>query len=262
MPFYRNFFRFLIFYAVIQELTPVCNSPQDISVKIHDKKGAVLLFFALILLILTTAGCASQMRGARLEQGELAIDLALSGPVAQMSGVYPIPFPSVGVRYGISERIQVGASYVPVLHVVRPVVILRLFEGDFAENPVIPTINLAVETGIRTDFSHFILYPRLDLAAIWHLEPVSPYLELGLFADSESLAAGNHPLVSVTMGANWRILPWVDMNAGLLYWGINKDYGYSTTSGDAAGTPWVLTPGGAGAIGVNLGFGIILGNKE
>ena len=229
--------------------------------KLHGKTGAALILPLLIILILTVTGCASQMRGARLQPGELGIDLAFSGPIAQMDGVFPVPFPSVGVKYGVSEWLQVGVSYVPVLHVIRPLVIFQLIEGDFQNNPLIPSVNLAVEAGFRTDFSHTIFYPRIDLAAMWHLDPVSPYVELGLFSDSESLADGDFPLVSVAMGANWRILPWLDMNAGLLYWGINKDYGYSTTSGDATGTPWVLTPGGMGAIGTTIGFGIILEDK-
>ena len=229
--------------------------------KSYGKTGVALLLLASVLLLLTTVGCASLMRGAPLEPGEMGIDIALSGPIAQMNGIYPIPFPSVGIRYGVSERLQVGVSYVPVLHVIRPLVILELLDGDFEHNGLIPSIHLAVEAGVRTDFSHAIFYPRLDLAAMWHLDPVSPYVEIGLFSDSESLANGKLPLLSVTLGANWRILPWLDMNAGLLYWGMNKDYGYSTTSGDATGTPWVLTPGGMGAIGITLGFGIIIEDK-
>jgi len=230
-------------------------------VKLHGKTGSTLPLLVLILLVLTTMGCASQIRGTRLEPGELGIDLALSGPIAQMNGVYPVPFPSLGVKYGVSDRIQLGISYVPVLHVIRPVVIFQLLEGDFENYPMIPSIDAAFEIGFRTDFTNFIFYPRSELAAIWHLEPVSPYIELGLFSDSESLADGDVPLISITMGANWQILPWLDMNAGLMYWGINKDYGYSTTSGDAAGTPWVFTPAGMGAVGLTIGFGIIIEDR-
>ncbi len=229
--------------------------------KLHSKTGLALPLLVLILLILTTVGCASQIRGARLEPGELGIDLSLSGPIAQMDGTYPIPFPSLGIKYGISQRVQFGVSYIPVLHVIRPVVIFQLLEDNITYSRFIPSVDFAIEMGMRTDFSNFIFYPRLDLATIWHLEPVSPYIELGLFSDSKSLADGNSPLISIILGANWQILPWLDMNAGLMYWGINKDYGYSTSSGDAAGTPWVLTPNGRGAAGITLGFGIIFGDK-
>ena len=230
--------------------------------KLHRKTRQIPLLVVSSLLFLVTVGCASQMRGAELERGEWGIDLSLSGPVALADGVYPVPFPSVGVKHGLSERVQIGLSYVPILHVVRPVVTFELVEGAVDDNPAIPSVYIAAEAGIRTDFSSAILYPRFDVAAVWHLEPVSPYVELGLSADSESLAEGLAPLFSVTMGANWRILRWLDMNFGVLWWGINRDYGYSTTSGDAAGMPWVLTPGGMGAIGINLGFGVILEAAE
>jgi hypothetical protein len=231
-------------------------------VKSYGKTGVTLLLLASVLLLLTTVGCASQMRGAPVEPGEIAIDLAFSGPIAQMNGVYPIPYPTIGVRYGVLERLQVGISYVPVLHVIRPLVGFQILEGGSEGDPLIPSIYLAIEAGFRTNFTHTIFYPRLDLAAMWNLEPISPYVEFGVFSDSESLTNGEFPLMSVTIGANWQILPWLDMNAGLLYWGMNKDYGYSTTSGDASGTPWVLTPGGMGAIGLTFGFGIIFEDKK
>ena len=229
--------------------------------KLHGKTELALLFLVLILLVLTTVGCVSQMRGTRLEPKEIGLDLSLSGPIAQMDGVYPIPFPSLGVKYGLSDRVQLGVSYIPVLHVIRPVVILQLLEGNLAYSRLIPSVDLAIEVGVRTDFSDFIFYPRLDLATIWHLEPVSPYIEVGFFSDSQSLMDGKSPLISINIGANWQILPWLDMNAGLMYWGINKDYGYATTSGDASGTPWVLTPNGMGAVGITLGFGLTFEDK-
>jgi hypothetical protein len=154
-------------------------SGQVLKVKIYGVCGITMkkLSFGVILtLTLIFAGCAAHTSLEPLGRGNMNANLSLGGPiVAAFNTHIPIPYATVGMSYGLNEKmnidgslhltslpyrifgLELGASYFPVLN-----------EG------LIPTVGIHPEVltfiSLKPDVeSRMRVYPSLSASAAWHL---------------------------------------------------------------------------------------------
>jgi hypothetical protein len=223
----------------------------------------------LVAVLVTAAGCAPIRRVQPVDVGEHVVAVGFGGPITEIgrgTGAYvPAPILTAGYGYGLHRIVDLDVGLQLSELVVGGLALdagvnVRPLRPDGARPGVIIPVKLHYLLPFRGDgVDTMRLYPEVGATAAWKLgdRPFYTYVGFQLWFDLASRGDGNDVAS--------RVLPsfHLGQTVGTEVWQFSLELRYYTPNvGDDFRLVDVADLGGAGALGVLMGFSIGFGGGE
>lgn len=220
-------------------------------------------------MLVTAAGCAPIRRVQPVDVGEHVVAVGFGGPITEIgrgTGAYvPAPILTAGYGYGLHRIVDLDVGLQLSELVVGGLALdagvnVRPLRPDGARPGVIIPVKLHYLLPFRGDgVDTMRLYPEVGATAAWKLgdRPFYTYVGFQLWFDLASRGDGNDVAS--------RVLPsfHLGQTVGTEVWQFSLELRYYTPNvGDDFRLVDVADLGGAGALGVLMGFSIGFGGGE
>lgn len=148
-----------------------------------------ILFFVVVLVVFY--GCSPSVGRKVIKSGEVDVEVSLGGAFFRYTSI-PLPLPNlgIGIRYGITDDVNLGAKVFPLYLVfntiqITPYGVFKLYDSsDFW----IPSFNVYSEINSLVYFPiqvpiQAVFYPLIGISSVWESSWGTIYIPLEISLD-------------------------------------------------------------------------------